>query len=262
MFGNLTPMVRNLLLINVGVFLIENIMGANFSLQFGLKYFNSPQFQPYQLVTHIFLHGSFGHLLGNMFGLFIFGPMLERLWGSDRFLKFYLITGLGASLLFSGVHYLEIRPMEQAAESYAEHPGPDAFEIFLSEYAKDLYEANMDFIEKFHEKPNDRGMIESSRRAVQNIYLGMANFSMVGASGAVFGILMAFGYLFPNLTLMLIIPPIPIKAKYLVLFLGLYALYAGIKQAPGDNIAHFAHLGGMIFAFVLLKVWGYKPNSY
>lgn len=262
MFGNLTPMVKNLLLINVGVFLIQFILEVNLPQILGLRYIFSTEFEPYQIFAHIFVHADGWHLFSNMFALFIFGPLLERFWGSGKFLIFYLFTGLGASLLFSVINYFEIRQIEVDAQEYVANPGPDNFQSFITEHAEHLYSRNYNFIEQFHDNPQNQRLIEESISFVNSYYARMANIPMVGASGAVFGILMAFGYLFPNTTLMLLIPPIPIKAKYFVAFYGLYELYAGIQRMPGDNVAHFAHIGGMLFAFILIKIWQTKGSDF
>ncbi|MDQ3393553.1 MAG: rhomboid family intramembrane serine protease [Bacteroidota bacterium] len=237
-------------------------MQVNFPQILGLRYIYSPQFEPYQIFAHIFVHADGWHLFSNMFALFIFGPLLEKVWGANRFLVFYLVTGLGASVLFSAVNYYEIRKVEVDAHSYMEAPEPDAFDANVSEHFSSLHAPNYEFIDAYSRNPEDRSLIEKSLDFVNQTYNRVRDIPMVGASGAVFGILMAFGYLFPNLQLMLLFPPIPIKAKYLVLFYGLYSLYAAIQKVPGDNVAHYAHLGGMLFAIILLKMWGQKPNNY
>lgn len=262
MFGNLTPMVKNLLLINVGVFLIQFILQVDFVNILGLRYFFAETFAPYQLFTHMFVHGGGWHLFTNMFALFIFGPMLESIWGSQRFLVFYLVTGFGASLLYSGIHFAEVRQVENAAQAYMANPDPEALNSFITEHASYAYNHYYDFINSFADNPDHSGYIKESKRVVNNLYQRQANIPMVGASGAIFGILMAFGMLFPNTKLMLLFPPIPIKAKYFVTFYGVYELYAGFGRVPGDNVAHFAHLGGMLFAFILIKIWNNNRNSY
>jgi membrane associated rhomboid family serine protease len=262
MFGNLTPMVKNLLLINVGIFLIQYLLQVDFVGIFGLRYFFAETFRPYQIFTHMFIHGGGWHLFTNMFALFIFGPTLERVWGSQRFLTFYLITGFGASLLYSGVHFFEIRQIENAMKAYVANPGPEEFNTFIVEHASYAYNHYFDFVNRFAENPDHSRYIQQSQKEAYELYAQQANIPMVGASGAIFGILMAFGLLFPNTQLMLLFPPIPIKAKYFVTFYGLYELYAGFGRVPGDNVAHFAHLGGMLFAFILIKMWGNKHNGY
>jgi membrane associated rhomboid family serine protease len=262
MFGNLTPMVKSILLINVGVFLIQYLMSINLPMILGLRYIFSPYFEPYQIFAHIFVHGDGWHLFSNMFALFIFGPLLERVWGANKFLVFYLITGLGASVLFSAINFYEVRQVEVDAQNFLENPEPEAFREYVENHFSNHYDRNYDFIDAYTRNPGNENYIAESKSFVNQTYKSLRDIPMVGASGAVFGILMAFGYLFPNLQLMLLFPPIPIRAKYLVLFYGLYSLYAAIQKVPGDNVAHYAHLGGMLFAIILLKIWGQKPNSY
>lgn len=262
MFGNLTPMVKNLLIINVGVFLAQVILKLNFPALLGLRYIFSDAFKPYQILTHIFVHADEWHLFSNMFALFIFGPLLERFWGPNRFLIFFLVTGLGASVLFSAVNFYEIKQVEQAANEYMADPNPEDFDFFLYEYAKADHSQNYDFINAYRNDPQSEHYISESKSAVREVYQREANTPMVGASGAVFGILMAFGMLFPNTELFLLFIPFPIKAKYLVAFYGIYELYTGMARVPGDNIAHFAHLGGMLFAFILVKYWQKQRNQF
>ena len=262
MFGNLTPMVKNLLLINVGVFLAQWILNLNFPEILGLRYIFSDEFRPYQIITHIFVHAGGMHLFSNMFALFIFGPLLERFWGPKKFLLFFLITGLGASVLYSAINFYEIKQVEQAASAYLSDPDPESFNTFINEHAEYAYNQLYDFIDGYLNNPGSQEYISQSKAYVNQIFERAANTPMVGASGAVFGILMAFGLLFPNTELFLLFFPFPIKAKYFVTFYGLYELYTGIARVPGDNVAHFAHLGGMLFAFILVKYWQNQRENF
>ena len=257
MFGNLTPVVKNLLLLNIVIALVHGFFNINLIELGGLRYIHAETFRPYQFFTYMFIHAGFGHIFGNMLALFIFGPWLERTWGSQRFLFFYLITGLGAGLLWSGIDYIEMRKVQNDAEKYSVGPSPEKFNQFVINH---LYLTNdlERMIEKYAADPENPQYRDESVYVVQSIYNQKANVPMVGASGAIFGILMAFGLMFPNAMLMLLIPPIPIKAKYFVLLYGMYELYAVIQQAPGDNVAHYAHLGGMLFAFILVRRWSKK----
>ena len=262
MFGNLTPVVRNLLIVNIVVLIIQQFLGLDFIEWFGLRYIFADSFRPYQFVTHLFVHGSFWHLFGNMFALFIFGPMLERVWGGQRFLLFYLVTGLGASLLYSAVNYYEIHQMERAADQVIENPAPNEFAVFVRDHAEYAYPQLQNFVANFSENPTNGSLVTQSKQYVSELVERKENIPMVGASGAVFGILMAFGLLFPNTELFLLFFPFPIKAKYFVLFYGLYELWSGFDRVPGDNVAHFAHLGGMLFAFILVRLWRDKRNTF
>lgn len=254
---NITPMVRNLLIINVVMFLLQN--GGIVTMEdFALHYFGSDYFKPVQLFSHMFMHGSWGHLFSNMFSLFIFGPMLERFWGPQRFLAFYLITGLGASLLYTGVRAFELNNLEEETAIYMENPSPVAFDNYMDEHIRPG--AGRELAVAYLRNPDNPEYIEASRDMVSQVYDAVFNSPLVGASGAIFAILMAFGLLFPNLELMLLFLPVPIKAKYFVLFYGAYELYAGFNRTPGDNVAHFAHLGGMLFAYILVRMW--QRNDY
>jgi len=252
---SLTPMVKNLLIANVGIFFIGYLLGFDFTAMFGLRYFAAPTFQPYQFVTHMFLHANIGHLFSNMLALFMFGPLLERAWGPKRFLIFYMICGLGAAVLYSFVIYLDLHSLQQAAEAYLLNPSPDLFVQFMRDHAEGFYSHNLEFIKSFSEQPLSTEYIEESKGFVQSLYTARINTPMVGASGAIFGILMGFGMLFPNTVIMPLFPPIPMKAKYFVGIYGIIELYAGVHRVQGDNVAHFAHIGGMIFAFILIQLW-------
>ncbi|MBK6266636.1 rhomboid family intramembrane serine protease [Marivirga sp. S37H4] len=255
MFARLTPVVKYLLLINIALLLIPSVLNLELSGIFGLHYIFAENFKPFQFITYMFFHGGFGHLLGNMFALFIFGPMLERFWGAKRFFIFYMITGVGAGMLYGVVNFVEMQQLESAAQDYIENPNYEAFNAFIRDNASYAYRQWYDFIDAYGENQGSREYINASVQRVKEVVRFQGNIPMIGASGAIFGILFAFGFLFPNTELFLLFPPIPIKAKYLVTFYAIYELYAGIQRTPGDNVAHWAHLGGMLIAFILLKIW-------
>jgi membrane associated rhomboid family serine protease len=218
MFDRITPMVKNLLIINVAVHVFASLYSTDFVHQY-FAFFNpflpnspellNPFFKPWQVITYMFLHGGIGHLFSNMFGLFIFGSALETFMGSKKFLIYYLICGVGAALLNSALDFYEMSNI------------------------------SVDSIE----------------------YLRQAQIPMVGASGAIFGILMAFGFLFPNVEMMLLFFPFPIKAKYFVAMYGVYELVQGTAGLQ-SGIAHFAHLGGLLTGFILLKFFGFSNRNY
>ncbi len=259
---SLTPVVRMLLLLNVGVFVLQQMVPAVVNI--GALYTPgfSAYFQPWQLVTYLFLHGGFRHIFGNMLGLFFFGPMLERFWGSQRFFFFYLFTGVGAGLLHTGVTYYELSQLRTDTYQYVENPSSEGFTRYLNDHAKNLYNQLYDFTSRFDENPENPEYIRDSQSIVTTYYKERQNVPTVGASGSIFGILMAFGLLFPNTELFLLLFPFPIKAKYFVALYGIYELIGGIQQAPGDSVAHFAHIGGMFFAFILIKFWGSQRNKF
>ncbi|RYE89398.1 MAG: rhomboid family intramembrane serine protease [Cytophagaceae bacterium] len=254
---NLTPTVRNLLIANVLVLVITNSLAPQL-FQFGALYpLGSPYFQPWQFVTYMFLHGGWGHLIGNMFALISFGPMLEQRWGGSRFLVFWLICGFGAGLLYEGVRAYELNQVQQAAIEFAHQPSGGGFTQFFETYAPE-YSGYQTLARAMHDNPTNTEYTASATEAVKGVVhemLTAPNGGMVGASGAVFGILFAFAYLFPNTELMLLFFPFPIKAKYFVFLYTLYELYNGVHRTPGDNVAHFAHLGGLLIGFIIIKFW-------
>ncbi|UFH55215.1 rhomboid family intramembrane serine protease [Spirosoma sp. KNUC1025] len=256
---NLTPVVRVLLIINVVVFLFTNDFIIE---QFGLHSFLSDKFNPIQLLTHMFLHGGFNHIFSNMIGLVVFGPMLETFWGPRRFTFFYFFCGLGAALLFSGVNYFEMHDVYESVQTYRVSPGYENFSAFVDQHASSFYDRLVPFLNQFKNYPNDSKNIQDSITIANRILSSQIDEPMVGASGAIFGVIMGFGLLFPNTQLFLLFPPIPIKAKYLVIFYGAFELYSGVYRAQVDNVAHFAHIGGMIFAFILVKYWGSQRKTF
>lgn len=268
MFGRLTPVVKNLLIINIVLYLLtalaESQLGIDLLRLLGLYYVFSEYFKPFQFFTYMFMHSGFGHVFSNMFGLFIFGPLLETFWGPKKFITFYLVTGIGAGVLFAAIDFLEVRPMEKAKDTYMQEPSYEKFNEFVVKYAEEAYSDSQwyTFIENFGDNPTSSSYINESKSRVNYLYEREANIPLVGASGAIFGILMAFALLFPNTEIFLLFFPFPIKAKYFVLFYGLYEVYSLIQRAPGDNVAHLAHLGGMLFAFILVRIWQKDRNNF
>jgi len=254
-FTILPSVVKYLLIINGLMFLItlaaEGLFQLNLTNYLGLHYFGAENFKSFQVVTHLFMHGSIMHLMMNMFALWMFGSALENIWGPKRFLIYYVFTGLGAAVLHSFVTVYNIYDLEQIVIAYIHAPSFEAFNQIWNDYGmiapswKDAWNHN----------PYAREYIDQSIRHLNMLLEFQKNIPTVGASGAVFGLLLAFGMLFPNTTLFLIFVPIPIKAKYFVFLYGGFELLRGVQNNPGDNVAHFAHLGGMLFGYILLKYW-------
>ncbi len=251
----LPPIVKNLIIINVIMVLLQFILARTFHVNLqdylGLHYMRSHLFKPWQLVTHIFMHGSpyslddtILHIFSNMFALWMFGSILENRWGPKRFLIFYLICGIGASLCYMGTLAVQFEPLYKSFHLFRSHPTQELFGQILQKYHLALDPSATNII-------GARDAVMQLSKAMNSQFDG----PMVGASGAVFGVLFAFGYLFPNTELMLIFPPIPIKAKWIVTGYALLELYAAWQNAPDDNVAHFAHIGGMLVAFIILKIW-------
>jgi membrane associated rhomboid family serine protease len=263
---SLTPVVRVLLLMNVVIFFIQAFTTYNPWIldTFALHYVGASKFMPHQFISHMFLHGGWLHLFSNMFSLFIFGTLLERTWGSARFLAFYMITGVGAAALHAGVTAWQMQEMIAAMDNFLNTQQPQAFFTFVNEHASFVYDHDklrapvLELINAYEKNPNSVSLFTEAKGFVQFATEQKMNVPTVGASGAVFGLLMAFGMLFPNVELMLLFLPIPIKAKYFVALYGAYEFYAGFQASPDDNIAHFAHLGGLLFAFLLIKFGNFK----
>ena len=256
---NLTPAAKNILIINGIIFLFTE---GYIIEEFGLRYILSDTFKPYQFLTYMWIHAGFGHLFSNMFAVIVFAPILEKVWGSKKFFTFYLITGIGAGILYSGVNFYENYSLETDVKNYQNNPNPDAFRKFVLDNSKEYYNQLYDFISSYSENPGSEAFIKESIDITNTILKSNNDVPMVGASGAVFGILLAFAMLFPNMQLMLLIPPIPVKAKYLVLVYGLYEIWSEFNRMPGDNVAHLAHLGGMLIAYIILRYWKNKYGTY
>jgi membrane associated rhomboid family serine protease len=189
---NLTPVVKNLILINVIIFAAHAILqGVPINEYLALSNVHTPYFRPYQLFTYMFAHAGISHIFFNMLGLLFAGPILETYWGQKRFLLFYMITGIGAGI----------------------------FNILI------------------------------------DLYFGESFSVMLGASGAVYGVITAFGIIFANMEIKLLLLPFRFKAKYLVLFLGTVTIYSAVMPRSSDGVAHLAHLGGIVVALILLQFW-------
>ena len=217
-FQILPTVIKNLLIINVLVFLAQNVfgdrLGFSFNDVFALHTFQSPLFKPWQFITHMFMHGSLAHIFGNMLALWMFGAILENLWGPKRFLIFYLVCGLGAALCHMIVLYVETQHLLQ--------------QYNVLNYAE--------------------------QQAYRDRVFAIIDEPTLGASGAVFGCLAAFGFLFPN-TYIYLYFLFPIKAKWFVIMYAAFELINAVQNSAGDNVAHVAHLGGALVGFILVYFW-------
>lgn len=264
--GNLfPPVVKNLLIINgilfFATYAFQSSFGFDLSQHLALFYPGSANFRVWQLLTHLFMHANIGHIFSNMFALWMFGAILENYLGSKRFLNYYILTGIGASILFLGVQALEIMPLQKSAEIYTANPTIGNYQAFVEEEVPDNIKPDFNRIaEYWAQNPKSLDAKKASVGIVNSLLNSKLNTPIVGASGAVFGILLAFGMLFPN-TLIYIYFFFPMKAKYLVILYGLFELYSGMASNPGDNVAHFAHLGGMLVGFILLKLWNIRRSD-
>ena len=233
--NSIPPITKNLIAINLIMWLATLVLpnfferwGLNVDLTdiLGMHYWLSDKFSLAQLITYMFLHGGFNHIFFNMFALYMFGGALEQFWGTKRFLIYYLITGIGAGIVQQLFWTVEFQSTLSAVNTAIANSTIDA-----------------------------PSLIEQKRA-----FLDMP--ITIGASGSVFGLLLAFGWLFPEARLMLLFFPVPIKARIFVLIYGVVELTLGVAQFSGDNTAHFAHLGGMLFGAILILIWKKKNKLY
>ena len=238
--GRVSEIVKHLIIINVIFFIASIVFGELMYDLFAMHYPNNSDFILWQPVTHMFMHGDITHILFNMFGLWMFGTPLEQMWGKQKFVFFYLSAGFGAVLIQTIVYHYDVMSVTQILiDNGLTNSDVDAF--------YKTGRLNTSIIQSVGE---DR------------LYSGIQSFKavMVGASGALYGILVAFAMLFPNVQLMLLFPPIPIKAKFFVPFLILFDLFFGFTSYSVGPIAHFAHIGGAVTGFLMM--WYWKKNQF
>jgi membrane associated rhomboid family serine protease len=254
--SSIPPIVKNLIAINVILWLASVVapgflsrFGANADLNniLGMHYWQSSKFNPVQLITYMFMHGGLGHIFFNMFALYMFGGVLENFWGPKRFLFYYLVTGVGAGIvqqLFWTIDFNNI--ISALNESISSNSGS----VLLS------HQDVLDTLGHYFRFENV-GLISTPEIIeMKKVFLNLP--VTVGASGAVFGLLLAFGWLFPEQRLFVFPIPVPIKARIFVIIYGVVELSMGVAQFSGDSIAHFAHLGGMLFGAILILYWKRK----
>lgn len=259
-FDSIPPVVKNLLILNALAWLATlaflSMGWADLPSTLGLFYPGSVYFKPLQFSTYMFMHGSFTHLLYNMLALWMFGSLLESYWGPKRFLLFYLTTAIGAALMHIGVTAWEIHGLQQQIDLYKSNPDVSQLSLLLQEDHTLFIKPEIQrFLDLFLADPNNSQIIQESKDLVDLLPIRKMNVPVVGASGAIFGILMAGFLLYPNTEMMILFFPFPIKVKYLVSVLAFMELYEIVGNKPFDNVAHFAHLGGMLFGWILVKYW-------
>lgn len=255
--SQIPPIVKNLLAINIIMLLATAVLpgffrrwGVELDLTdiLGMHYWAADKFNIAQMVTYMFMHGGFTHLFFNMFALYMFGGVLENFWGSKRFLFYYMVTGVGAGIvqqLFWTIEYHSlVTALNQAIAS-----GSSEGLLYMTESLQRYLQ--FQGLEYF----NTSQLIQ-----LKQMFLNAP--VTVGASGSVFGLLLAFGWLFPDVKLMFLFIPVPIRARYFVIIYGVVELFLGVANFTGDNIAHFAHLGGMLFGVILLLIWKRRPFNH
>lgn len=261
-FNILPPGVKNLLIINILAFFATFVFlktgRADLTELFGLHFPGATNFHVWQFVTYMFMHANFSHIFFNMFALWMFGAAVENTWGTKRFLIYYFITGLGAALVHYLITFFQIHPMLTLLNQFLDSPSLETYR-YLAENAKDI---------RFHDMlSNNLMVLQQNPGSLDEIVSITANakaqyldsFNIIGASGAVYGVLLAFGMLFPNDYIYLYFM-LPIKAKWFVVIYGVIELVTGLSTS--DGIAHFAHLGGMIFGLIVILLWRRNERNH
>lgn len=259
------PVTRFLLIANVVLFILTFLAGSSLRMDLrevlSLYNFQSENFSSYQVISHMFMHADFGHLFFNMFGLFMFGRTLETVLGGKKFFILYFVSGLGAALLQQGANYVQIQGITEMVAQFKSMPSPEFYWEIASKYNFNDVREVIAAGQNYGDFPQDQTAANNAYVMCERMVFTMKNaHKMLGASGAIFGILAAFALLFPNVELMLIFLPIPIKAKYFMPIYAVIELFFGVANFSFSNIAHFAHLGGAIFGFAL--VWYWKKNRF
>ncbi|WP_298505891.1 rhomboid family intramembrane serine protease [uncultured Maribacter sp.] len=237
--ARLTDAIKHLLIINILFFVATQLYSNQMYHLFSMWFPKNDNFQVWQVITHMFMHGSVMHIVANMFVLWMFGSPLEKMWGRNKFLFFYFSAGLGALLLQTGANY-----------------------YFFSQSLDVLVHAGAvktEIIDTLIEGQYNTGWYDLTSQDVVDNMLSEFNGRMLGASGATAGIMVAFAFMFPNMELMLMFLPVPIKAKYFVPLYFIGDFYYGFSNA-GDGIAHFAHIGGALLGFIMM--WYWKKNQF
>ncbi len=267
-FSLLPTAVKNILIINgiffLATFVFQSAYHIDLAEYLGLFFPANNHFHVWQFVTYMFMHASIDHIFFNMLSFWMFGSVLENVWGTKRFLLFYFFTGIGAALCNIGANYYTYFHLQQTVADFLNHPSPIALQDLISknkliEFSPFL-NSNQGVLNSWlndSANPTLLNDVKSVLGEYQN-HLGIADerFAgpMVGASGAVFGVLFAFGYLFPN-TMIYVYFFIPLRAKYFVMIYGAIEFFSAWRSVPGDSVAHIAHLGGMLFGFFLIYYW-------
>lgn len=240
--SRITEAIKHLLIINILFFVATNIYGDQMYQWFSLWFPKNENFGLWQIVTHMFMHGGFMHILFNMYALYAFGTPLERMWGRNKFLFFYFSAGLGAALLHTGVNYYYFQEGLNAIVSSGVSESSVMDIVSRGQYNTEWYNI-------------------AGKSTIDN-FLSAYHTPAVGASGAIYGVLVAFGMSYPNSELFLIFLPVPIKAKYFIPVLIALDLFSGITGYGifGQGIAHFAHVGGALVGFLMM--WYWKKNQF
>jgi membrane associated rhomboid family serine protease len=239
--NNLTDAIKHLIIINVIVFVAPQLLQLDFTNMLALHFPKNEHFGFWQYVTHMFMHGSFAHILFNMYGLWAFGTPLEQMWGKKKFIFFYFSAGIGAGLIYTLVNYYQFN---------------NIYELFIN---AGLNDSEVLSVLKSG-STNDARVVSAISQEQFNEITSLYNTPAVGASGAIYGVLVAFGLFFKDAKLALIFFPVPIAAKYFIPVMILGDLFFGMTKYSVGNVAHFAHIGGALIGFII--AWYWKKNEF
>ncbi|MBP5709646.1 MAG: rhomboid family intramembrane serine protease [Bacteroidales bacterium] len=263
--GILPPVVKNLLIIN-GLFFLAKIVLANMDIDLdsvlGLHYYAASDFHLWQFFTYMFMHADFGHIFFNMFALWMFGAVVENVWGGRRFLIYYLLTGIGAAMCHYIIVSFQVGPDLALFNTFLDAPSVETYTNLAQNCStarlKPILENNLQYLLVNPDVASLNELVDVTAE-IKDSFLN--SYNIIGASGAVFGILLAFGMMFPNSEIYLYFL-LPIKAKWFVLAYGVMELVYGVT-GTADGVAHFAHLGGMLVGLVIILIWRKKDkNNY
>lgn len=258
-FNILPKGVKNLLIINFLVFIATiafSLWSCDLNKWLGLHYFSAPDFYPWQIITYMFMHANFSHIFFNMFALWMFGAAVENYWGTRRFLIYYFITGIGAALLHYVIIAIQVHPTIALINQFLESPSWETYRYLLEHNKNAEFRSILPGNLILQQNPNALDSIITITANARDSFLN--SFNIIGASGAIFGVLLAFGMLFPNSRIYIYFL-LPIKAKWFVIIYGALELFFGVAGST-DNVAHFAHLGGMLFGIVLILLWRHQDR--
>ena len=240
MFNNIPPITRNIIIINIVVFILTYVLQTDLMYRYLAAFYPfSPFFHSWQIITHMFMHGSFLHILFNLMTLYSFGPVLEQVLGDKKYVVLYFVSGLGAFFLFNLWNFVEVEQIKSSLQNLG---------FDLAGY---MNGENVSF------KGNSEAVLE--QQGLVNKLQSIISVPMVGASGAIFGVIAAFATLYPDAKIMLMFIPVPVKVKYLMPVVIIVSIYLGVTGNAG-GIAHLAHVGGALVGFILAKIW--KKHLY
>ena len=240
MFNNIPPITRNIIIINIVVFILTYVLQTDLMYRYLAAFYPfSPFFHSWQIITHMFMHGSFMHILFNLMTLYSFGPVLEQVLGDKKYVVLYFVSGLGAFFLFNLWNFVEVEQIKSSLQNLG---------FDLAGY---MNGENVSF------KGNSEAVLE--QQGLVSKLQSIISVPMVGASGAIFGVIAAFATLYPDAKIMLMFIPVPVKVKYLMPVVIIVSIYLGVTGNAG-GIAHLAHVGGALVGFILAKIW--KKHLY